>query len=383
MTNQLENQNNELLDFDWEQSENENFFNIGNEGKKVEEKVNDKEETKKDSEEDKETSDKESKSVKKIKEEEEEEEEDFFDSEENLKGSVEEKTNSSESSVYADIYKDLKEQGIFKHVDIEEVDDLDANKLYELQQEEYETEVSERLKAWATEELDDDAKAFIRFKREGGNTADFFEVYKATTDVPIGDIEDEEYQDEVIRYQLKEEGWDKDEIEDRLEYLTEAGKKERVAEKYSEKIKEGEEKKKKELIRKAEQQKLAAKEQEESFKNTLKETLNSTEEIKGFKISAQDKNKLLNFLTKKEYKVSDTRSITAFQKKLSEVFQDTDKMILLAKLVESDFDMSDFEKRVTTKKIKEVKTNLEQRKGLKSFNSGSSLKGSNLADLFN
>ena len=45
--------------------------------------------------------------------------------------------------------------------------------------------------------------------------------------------------------------------------------------------------------------------------------------------------------------------------------------------------MSDFEKQVKTKTTRKVKSNLEQRKSLRPNNSGSSLEGSSLADLFN
>jgi hypothetical protein len=379
LENQVETQNNELLTFDWEGNETENFFGVEpekSEVQKIVEEIKKNEPTPQDNK----------VTQKKSKEEVQgEEEDDFFEVEEKItkQDEAQEDALQEEGGIYKDVYNDLKEHGIFKHVELEEGEEIDADKLFELQEEEYETEVSERLKAWASEELDDDAKAFIKFKREGGNTADFFSVYKSSSDVPTGTIEDEDYQDEVIRYQLKQEGWDRDEIEDRLAYLTDNGKKEKVAEKYDVKIKQEEDKKKQTLLKQAEQQKLVSKEQEETFKSNVKETLESVDEVSGFKITLQDKQKILNFLTKKEHKISDTRAITGFQKKLAEVFQDTNKMVLLAKLVESDFDMSDFEKQVTTKKTKQVKSNLEQRKGMRPSNSGSSLKGSNLADLFN
>lgn len=368
----IEVQNNELLTFDWEGGENENFFDVATEKSEVQKIVEEIDKEKFEVQKD-------NKEIKK--------DEDFFEdeirSEKEIKNDNEESQREQEGNIYKDVYKDLKDNGIFKHVNIEEEEELDANKLFELQQEEYETEVTERLKTWASEELDEDAKAFIKFKREGGNTADFFNIYKSNSNIPTGEIDDENYQDDVIRYQLKEEGWDKDEIEDRIAYLTESGKKQRAAEKYSEKIKQEEDRKKQLLLKQAEQQKLASKEQEENFKSNVKETLESTNEVNGFKISLQDKNKIFNFLTKKEYKISNTKTITGFQKKLAEVFQDTNKMILLAKLVENDFDMSDFEKQITTKKTQQIKSNLEQRKGIRPSNSGNSLKGSNLADLFN
>jgi hypothetical protein len=316
---------------------------------------------------------------------EEEEEDDFFEtSEEEEEEGDEGKPNPPAStSIYSDVYKDLKEQGIFKHIEVEEGEELDADKFFELQQEEYEAEVNARLTNWATKELDEDAKAFIKFKRDGGNTEDFFSIYSKSTDLPTGDISEESHQDRVIRYQLKQEGWDADEIEDRLRYLTESGRKEKVAKKYNAKIKEQSEAQKAEVLKQANKQKELIQAQEQEFKDNIKSVLDTTKDVKGIKISDKDKIQLYNFLTKKAHKISDTKSITGFQKKLGEAFQDTNKMILLAKLISSDFDMKDFEKATVTKKTQQIKSNLEQRKGLRPTNSGSSLEGKGLADLFN
>lgn len=368
---------NDLLGFNWE--EGDSYFGLGpsEEVEPVIPKVKEVEE---------EVVVDKNKPTPKAKEEEEEEDEDYFPGSETKKPeatATNEEDDEPVESVYNDLYKDLKDAKIFKHVEIEEGTVLDPDTFAELQEEEYEIEVSERLKAWATEELDDDAKAFIKFKREGGSTAQFFATYAKTSDLPTGDIADEDYQDEVIRYQLTEEGWDKDEIEDRIEYLTTSGRKQKVAEKYDVKVKAEDTKRKQALLAQADAQKKNVKAQEEEFKNDIKSTLDSVEEIEGFKISKQDKVDVFNFLTKKEHKVSDSRSITSFQKKLAEIFQDTNKTILLAKLIQSDFDMSSFEKKIVTKKTREIKSNLEQRKGLRPSNSGSSLQGSQLADLFN
>lgn len=389
MSQELEN-NNDLLNFDWESS-TEDFFGITPTGNPEPAKSQPNPKNDEDEDDDLEDEDKnKGKQKPKKKEEEEEEDDDFFEGASNPKGGNEEdddadddKGQQGQPSVYNDLYKDLKQVGIFKHVEIEDDEELDEERFIELQEQEYETEVSERLTNWATNELDEDAKAFIKFKRDGGRTEEFFEAYSKPTTLPQGDIEDEDYQDEVIRYQLNEEGWDKDEIEDRIAYLTESGKKEKIAKKYDEKVKEKINQEKQAILKQAEANKKRAKQQEEEFKEAIKETLDETNEINGFKITAQDKIKVFNFLTKKEHKISDNKSVTGFQKKLAETFQDSEKMILLAKLIESDFDMTSFEKQTITKKTKQVKSNLEQRKNLRPNNSGSSLGGSSLADLFN
>jgi hypothetical protein len=370
-----EEETKDLISFNWE-GEGEDFFGIG--GTTTEEKVVEpkKKEVVEAAEEAAQT-------------EEEKEDDDFFevgdakpkvgDEEEEEAGDV--STADTPDEYWNDIYKDFKQTGLLKHVEIEEGEKLTEERLTELQEEDYEQEVSQRLQDWASEDLDEDAKAFLKFKREGGNTADFLTTYTNTSSIPKGDISDEKYQDKVIRYNLKQEGWDDDEIEDRLEYLTENRRKEKVAVKYDEKNKAVEKTEKDRLQVQANETKRLQKANEENFKNSIKNTLASKKEINGFSINETDKSDILNFLTKKSQKISDEKSITPFQQKLAEVFQDTEKTILLAKLLQSDFDMKDLKRQITTKKTREIKSNIEQRRTLRPSSSGSSLKGSRLADV--
>ena len=368
----VETSQNGLMDFNWDESGADSFFGLnefGEEPKPIEEKTpksvvqttpppttetieSDKEEVEK------------------------QEESSFFEEEDETK-----KESTTDNAFYEDVYKDLKEAGIFKHVELEDGEELDADKLYELQQEEIEAEVTSRLDAWASQELDEDAKAFIKFKIQGGDTSEFFKTYQNTSEITLGDIEDEDYQDNLIRYQLQKEGWDKDEIEDRLEFLTESNKKSKFAERYHDRLIKEQEKEKQALVKQAEEQKIRAKQQEEQFRVSIKDTLDTNKEINGIKFTDKDKGNLINFLTKKE-KLEDGRVITGFQKKLSESFNDPKKIALLAKILNDDFDFSSFEKSAITKKTKEIKRNIEQRQSMRPTGSGSSSGANSLASLF-
>ena len=345
-----------LLDFEWDDKE----FTFG-----VEEP--EKKETKPETKE-------EEKPEVPVEEQEEEQEENFeFDTDKSLEKVTPKVTE------YQQTFNSFKEAGIFKHVEIDPDEELDQDRFLELQEEEYESEVSQRLQAWASQDLDEDAKAFIKFKRDGGRTEDFFDVYTSSSSIPEGDIKDEDYQDDIIRYQLTQEGWDKDEIEDRLEYLTDSNKKAKVAEKYEEKLKTIKNSQKEALLKQQETQLANYKKQENDFKNDIKSTLTSSSNIKGINITPTDKTKLLNFITKRDQKIEGDRYITSFQKKLNEAFQDKEKVVLLAKLLENDFDFSDIEEKGKTKQTRKVKETFEQHRNLKG--SGSSPTGS-LADLF-
>lgn len=368
----VETSQNSLMDFNWDESGADSFFGLnefGEEPKPAEEKTpkpvvqttpppatetieSDKEEVEK------------------------QEELSFFEEEDKTK-----KESTTDNTFYEDVYKDLKEAGIFKHVELEDGEELDADRLYELQQEEIEAEVTSRLDAWASQELDEDAKAFIKFKIQGGDTSEFFKTYQNTSEITLGDIEDEDYQDNLIRYQLQKEGWDKDEIEDRLEFLTESNKKSKFAERYHDRLIKEQEKEKQALVKQAEEQKIRAKQQEEQFRASIKDTLDTNKEINGIKFTDKDKGNLINFLTKRE-KLEDGRVITGFQKKLSESFNDPKKIALLAKILNDDFDFSSFEKSAITKKTKEIKRNIEQRQSMRPTGSGSSSGANSLASLF-
>lgn len=356
----VENQN-DLLAFNWEEGEDD-FFATGE--KKTTPPVKEEPKEVEPTEE---------------KPKEEEPKEDFF---EESKTKEKETDINVNSSIYLDVLKDLKEQGIFKHVELEEGEDIDAERFAELQQEEYDTEIAARLETWATQELDPDAQAFIKFKVQGGNTEDFFKEYSKSSDIPEGDIENESHQDAVIKYQLKQEGWSNDEIEDRLEYLENSGKKKDFAKRYDAKLKEQIEKNKSKLLEQAEEQKQKAKQVEDNFKASVKDALSEVNEVSGFKISQQDKGKIYDLLTKRNFKLSENQMITGFQKKMGDILQDTEKLILLAKLIDSDFDFTEMKKQIETKKVKEVKSNLQKHQSSKPSGFGSSTQGRSLADLF-
>ena len=293
------------------------------------------------------------------------------------------KTSNSEPSIYTDVYKDLKSYGILKHTEIDENEDLDADKLAELYEQDYEQEVKNRVKEWVNQTLDEEAQAFINFKQAGGNTRDFVK-YMALEEnhLPQGDLEDEYFQDEVIRLQLSNEGLDSDEIEEELEFLTERGKKESVAKRYYNKLKVENDKKREAFLKEQEEKALAQEKAKQDFNNQVSNILTNSDEVKGFKITAKDKQNLYKFLTKKDVKVGEGQYVTKFQSKLAEALSDGEKYVFLAKLLESDFDLSSYEKAIKSTEVRKIKSNLENRKGLTRSNSGSSTKGLSLDDLF-
>lgn len=271
-------------------------------------------------------------------------------------------------SVFNDVYLDFKKEGLFKHVEIEEGEVLNVTSFYELQQQEIESELEERINDWASA-LDDDAKQFIKFKRDGGNTADFFNFHSKNKEFDLeGDIYDEDYQDYIIRTKLRKDDWEDDLIEDNLRSLSDSGQKQRQAEKFLNKFQKEEETNKEKLFKELEQRKVYEKQQEQAFNNNLKSIIKETNEINGFKFETREKEDIYNFLVVPKHKTSPTTSITDFQKALHEALNDTNKVLILTKLLRNNFNFADLEKSIKTNKVKEIKSHLEQRKGTPSKN---------------
>lgn len=275
----------------------------------------------------------------------------------------EEETLGADGSVYNDFFNDLKEHGIFKNVDIEDGEELTPEKLFELHQAEYEAEVDNRLEAFGNR-LGDDGKHFIEFIKRGGRTQDYLDQIQSFSVDLEGDLDDEDYQDHIIAHKMQQDGRDQDEIEERLEYLHEKGKKKQVAEKALQAVKQAVKQRKDDMLAKAQahQQQLINSKRE--YIQGLREAIEDVDTINGIKIHDKQKEHLIDFLTKDAYVAKDGSHVTAFQKKLHEVFQDPHKSILMAKMLSSDFDFSDYAKSIESKTTKKIKSNLENRIGL-------------------
>ena len=266
-------------------------------------------------------------------------------------------------NIYLDFFNDLKDKGIFKNVQLPEGENLTADRLFELQEEEIEAEVTNRLNSFG-DRLGEDGKHFLQYIQAGGKTSNYFDAIKEYSLDLEGDLDDESYQDKIIRYKMQKEGRDEEEIEERLEYLGEKGKKKQVAERSLSVISKDIEEEKKEIIENIKKEKEELKERKRNYREALKSSIADINEINGIKVNKNEKEDIVDFLTRDAYTSNDGQTITEFQKRLYDVFNDTNKSILLAKMLMNDFDLSDFAKSIETKSIKKVRSNLENRLGL-------------------
>lgn len=336
---------------------------------------------------------------KKEKEEQEEEEVEFFeiDKEEKSEDSEEDtdensdnpKIKDEDTKFYSAQIKDLVDRGIFKHVKVEDNVEIDEDKFYEYHQEEVQGAANEIVES-IFEELDDEGIAFLKFKKNGGgSTADFLRIYgQSNLGLDSIDIDKEEDQDKIIRqYASSIEKMDSEEISDKIEWLKENGKKKAFAEKYLNKLSEMDKANKEALIKQAED---FARQRDEDIKNfnlSIKEELDKTESVKDFDFSKVDKKELTNYITRPTVKVGKNRFITQFQADLGKIFNGKEdnkqSLLLLAKLVKTDFDIRDIVEKTKTKVTKEAKSKLQQARQVTRPSSSGNAGKKTLADFFN
>lgn len=284
------------------------------------------------------------------------------------------------SSEWSSIYKELKTRGII-NIDVEDESEIDADRFIELQEEEIEARLDETIQAFM-DELDDDGKAFLKFKKEGGNTKDFFKIYSEISEVPTPDYNDEKSQEKFLRYYYSNyEDLDDDDVDDKIDWLKESGKLSKYAQKFHEQIEEDNERRKEETVEKQKRFAIQQEEQKKQLVKDLKQTIDSSNEIKNWTLTQKDKKELHGYMTKPAVKIGNNQFLTQFQNDLQNAFKDKSKMILLAKILSSDFDVTDIKEKAKTEVIKETRQKINNQK----LNPVTSTKGSRnkgLADFF-
>jgi len=389
----LETSNNSLQDFNWDNAGD--FFNINPKGEEAEnvteviKKEDDTDDTNIADNVDDDTPEGEDTSKGKKKKESDDEEqnvEGFFEDEkpnsteegEEGKGA---KPGENDDKFYTTLASELKEKGIFQNVEIKEGEEIDEDKFFELQDSEIESRVEETFEAFF-EELDDDGKAFLKHKKAGGSTQDFMQVYQNTISIDGVNLEEDKDQDLVLAHYMRTvDTMDEDEITDRIEWLKENGKKKAFAEKYFNKLKDIDTERKTALAERASQMSKQREESAKKFNEDLDKELNSTESVGSFSFGKVDKKGLMNFITKPTVKVGKNKYITEFQAELGEIFkgegENKKKLLLLAKLVKSQFDVKDLIEETKTKVVKDAKSKLQQsRTGVRPSTSGGNNKKS-------
>lgn len=200
-----------------------------------------------------------------------------------------------------------------------------------------------RFDKLVTNTLGDDGVALLQFVRNGGDAKDFINTYYSDSSWAEYDIEDNEAAQKItIRESLKLSGDDAEEIEDMISEWSDNGTLEKRAKTHLAKLQKYEAYNKQELITSQEAKSKADKANEKKYWDDFKSNLLAKDELKGFKLTPKDKEKLVNYMMVADKKTGKTE----YQKAIE---ANTDSAYLFAYMQMNDFNVSKLEKQVMTK----------------------------------
>lgn len=282
---------------------------------------------------------------------------------------------------------ELKEKGLFTAVEIDENEVLTEDQLFEKFGEEVEARVEETFAAFY-EQLDEDAVNFIKYKKLGGNTQQFFQNYVPKFELDKLDEDNDKQLNLVLtRYLTTVEQLDDEELADRLKYLEDSGKKKATAIKYFDKLKTASEQQKAAILKQQEEAAEAKKESARKFNEGIKATASKTDKVGAFKLSKTEQKELPDYITKPTVKTGKNMFSPKLYVDLGKILkaeteEDRKNLILLSKLVKSNFDIKDLVADTNTNVVKRVKSKLKEAKETTRPKSSSGSTGKALTDYF-
>jgi hypothetical protein len=317
----------------------------------------------------------------------EEEKEDVLDNEE-------EDSSHLTPEILNGLIEDLKEEGILSNFKLEEGEELTTDSILKGVENEVDTRVDETITG-LFDGLDDRGAKYLNFLRKGGTTEEFFRVHSQIVDIPQYSNEgsNEEKKESAKRvlqfYYRNVEGLSKEDADDTINILDEAGKLEKQAEKYTKIIKDKDDARKQKLLQEQELKHQRFLEEQAEFTEVVANRLKELDNVGELSITKEDKKVLINKIFKPTVKIGENRYISETQFKLNKVLSDrknVDKLIALAKVLDLDFNFKDILKKGETQVTRKIKSNLANAVDKSKARPSTSSSGRNnrdLADFFN
>ena len=255
----------------------------------------------------------------------------------------------------------LKERGLVEYEEDPEkplTDDDAENLLEDSWDKSVEAEVEATIK-----DLPDELKQLIKFASKGGDVGDLLGkmVQHATSGInKNSDIDNEDVQVLAVTMDLRAQGHDQEYIDAQIEFLKEKDKLEGIAKKSFDRIVEAQEQ---ETAGQVERQKQALENKKRAareYKTNITGHINSLEEAGGLPISKQDKTILPTYISEPTVELQDGRCVSEMQADLFKVMADKDKIVLLAKLLKSDFDFSAIERKKQTAAARGIRDEVQR-----------------------
>lgn len=279
----------------------------------------------------------------------------------------------------------LKEKGLVDY-ELEEGAELTDEEAENILEDSWEASLEKELEA-TIKDLPDELKQLIKFANKGGDVGELLGkmVQHATSGLnKSSDINNEDVQVLAVTMDLRAQGHDQEYIDAQIEFLKEKDKLEGIAKKSFDKIVAAQEEEASQEVERqkqfADNRKRAARE----YKTNITTHINSLEEAGGLPLSKQDKTVLPTYISEPTVELQDGRVVSEMQADLFKVMADKDKIVLLAKLLKTDFDFSAIERKKQTQAARGIKEEIQRAdKTVRVGNSGgnSSSVKRNLADL--
>ena len=255
----------------------------------------------------------------------------------------------------------LKERGLVEYEEDPEkpLSDEDAENLIEDSWEAaLEKEVESTIK-----DLPDELKQLIKYASKGGDVGELLGkmVQHATSGInKNSDIENEDVQVLAVTMDLRAQGYDQEYIDDQIEFLKEKDKLEGIAKKAFDKIVAEQEAETAGQVERQKQAIEAKKKAAREYKTNITTHINSLEDAGGLPISKQDKTVLPTYISEPTVELQDGRLVSEMQADLFKVMADKDKIVLLAKLLKSDFDFSAIERKSQSRAARGIKEEIQR-----------------------
>lgn len=267
----------------------------------------------------------------------------------------------------------LKEKGLVDY-ELEEGKELTEEEAENLLEDSWEKALEAEVES-TIKDLPQDIKDLIKFASKGGNVGELLGkmVQHATSGITKNsDIENEDVQVLAITMDLKNQGYDQEYIDSQVEFLKDSGKLGSISKKSFDKIIEQQEAETAGQVQRQKETAELRKKQAREYKSNITTHINSLAETNGLPISKQDKLSLPTYISEPNVELQDGRFVSEMQADLFKVMADKDKIVLLAKLLKTDFDFSAIERKKQSQAARGVREAVERvdRKELSNSESG-------------
>lgn len=300
------------------------------------------------------------------KKEEEEEDVKFFESEEEDEEEEEEEEEDPNKKKESPVSKStstlnfLKEKGLIEF-ELEEGQELDDESAESLIEEKWEESVEKAAEEFV-KELPQEIKNLIKYSAKGGNPYEYLKTLYSNRAGKVHkdmDPEAETTHIAAIEEDLQGQGYDEEYIQAQIEFLKDSKKLETIGKKAFDKIIKAKENLEQQEIERVAKTKQDRKKNIQILKKDVQTFLSEQKEVGGFTITKEDLQVLPQYIAEPSVELEDGREISQLQADIFKAMADKNKLIMLSKILKTDFDFSSLKKKAVTENVRKKRENLQ------------------------